>query len=140
MAGVRMKLELPHLKELNNLGIVTINKAELVVPLDESVIVEHSVPTGLSVTGVQEDGGQSFLIDFFEGGDYYGGSHNAESGEYVFNIARHLQSILNAPEEEDYGLYIVNTGTSVNARRAVFKGPGHATKPMKLRMTYTIIE
>jgi hypothetical protein len=140
MAGVRMKLELPHLKELNNLGIVTINKAELVVPLDESVIVEHSVPTGLSVTGVQEDGGQSFLIDFFEGGDYYGGSHNAESGEYVFNIARHLQSILNAPEEEDYGLYIVNTGTSVNARRAVFNGPGHATEPMKLRMTYTIIE
>lgn len=140
MAGTRMKLELPHLKELNNLGIVAINKAELVVPLDESVIVEHSVPTGLSVTGVQEDGGQSFLIDFFEGGDYYGGSHDVENGEYVFNIARHLQSILNAPEEEHYGLYIVNTGTSVNARRGVFNGPQHPTKPMKLRMTYTIIE
>lgn len=140
MAGVRMKLELPHLKELNNLGIVAINKAELVVPLDESIIVEHSVPTSLSVTGIQEDGGQSFLIDFFEGGDYYGGSYDAENGEYVFNIARHLQSILNSPEEEDYGLYIVTSGSSVNARRGVFNGPQHVSKPMKLRMTYTIIE
>lgn len=140
MAGVRMKLELPHLRELNDLGIVAINKAELVVPLDESVVTEHSVPSSLTVTGVQEDGGQSFLIDFFEGTEYLGGSYNSENGEYVFNIARHLQSILNSPEEEDYGLYIVNTGTSVNARRGVFNGPQHADKPMKLRMTYTIIE
>ncbi len=140
MAGLRMKLELPHLRELNEVGVVAINKAELVVPIDDSFDTEYSYPNDLLITGINEDGGSTFLIDQFEGSEYYGGTYDADNGEYVFNIARHLQSVLNSPEEVDYGLYIVNGGNSVNARRGVFNGPADADKPMKLRMTYTIIE
>lgn len=140
MAGLRMKVDFPHLRKLNELGVVAINKAELVVPLDETVITEYSVPSNLQVTAVKEDGGQTFVVDFFEGTDYYGGSYDSEKKEYVFNIARHLQSILNSPEEPDYGLYITNSGNAVNGRRGVFNGTEHPTDPIKLRMTYTIIE
>lgn len=142
MAGTKMKLEVPHLRKLNELGIVTINKAELVIPLDESVVTDYGVPNSLQVTGVNEDGGSVFLIDFFEGGAYYGGTYDAENQEYVFNVARHLQSLLTAPEEPDYGLYVLNSGNAVNARRGVFNGPAHldSLERMRLRMTYTIIE
>ncbi|MCF8459353.1 MAG: DUF4270 domain-containing protein [Flavobacteriales bacterium] len=140
MAGTRMKVELPHLRELNNLGAVAINKAELVVPLDVDVIDEFGVPNNLQVTVIDSIGNPVFPVDFFEGSDYYGGVYDSENKQYIFNIARHLQSLLNAPEKVDYGLYITNSGNAVNARRGVFNGPQHPTKPMKLRMTYTIIE
>jgi hypothetical protein len=140
MASLRAKIEIPHLKELNQLGYVAINKAELLIPIDQSVVSEYGVPTSLFVTGIDSGDAAVFVVDQFEGPDYYGGVYDSENKEYIFNIARHLQSILNNPEEEDYGLYVVNAGTATTAARGVFNGPEHATKPMKLRMTYTIIE
>ncbi len=140
MAGTRMKVELPHLRELNNLGAVAINKAELVVPLDVDIIDEFGVPNNLQVTVIDSSGNPIFPVDFFEGSDYYGGVYDSENKQYIFNIARHLQSLLTSPEKEDYGLYITNSGNAVNARRGVFNGPQHPDRPMKLRMTYTIIE
>jgi hypothetical protein len=140
MAGLRMKVDMPHLRELNKLGYVAINKAELVLPLDESVVTEYGFPNSLSVTGISEEGGSVFIIDQFEGSDYLGGVYDPVNKEYIFNVARHLQSIINNSDEIDYGLYIVNSGNAVNARRGVFNGPQHSTEPMKLRMTYTIIE
>lgn len=140
MAGTRVKVELPHLRELNSLGAVAINKAELVVPLDADLVDEYGVPSNLQITVIDSVGNPIFPVDFFEGSDYYGGVYDSENRQYVFNIARHLQSLLNAPEEVDYGLYITNSGNAVNARRGIFNGPQHPTKPMKLRMTYTIIE
>jgi len=119
---------------------VAINKAELIVPLDESVVAEFGVPNSLQITAIDSNGSPVFPVDFFEGSDYYGGVYDSEKKQYVFNIARHLQSILNSPEIVDYGLYITNSGNSVNARRGVFNGPQHPDKPLKLRMTYTIIE
>lgn len=140
MAGLRIKLEMPHLRELRKLGAVAINKAELVIPIDETVITDYTYPSSMFVTGINEKGGSVIVTDQFESSDYYGGVYNSEDGEYVFNLARHVQSILNSPEEPDYGIYVVNAGNSTNARRGVFNGPQHPTKPMKLRMTYTIIE
>ncbi|MFT6210275.1 MAG: hypothetical protein ACJAYA_001400 [Bacteroidia bacterium] len=140
MAGLRMRLDIPHLRELRELGVVAITKAELVVPIDETVITDYGYPSSLFVTGINDDGGSVILVDQFESSDYYGGVFNSDEGEYVFNIARHIQSILNSPEEPDLGLYVVNAGNSTNARRGVFNGPQHPDKAMKLRMTYTIVE
>lgn len=140
MAGLRMKLDIPYLTELNQLGAVAINKAELVVPIDESVITEFGYPEKLNITGIDSSGNSTILTDFFEGTDYYGGVYDSENKEYVFNIARYVQYVLNHPEKPNYGLYVVNSGNAVNARRGVFNGPNHPDKPLKLRMTYTIIE
>ena len=144
MARTRAKIDIPHVRELNELGYVAINKAELVLPLDESVELEYGVAPSLFVTGIDSSDGAVFVIDQFEGPDYYGGFYDADNKEYVFNIARHLQSILNNPEDEDYGLYVVGSGTAVNASRGVFNGTNKLgvddTEKMKLRMTYTIIE
>ncbi len=140
MSGLRMKVKIPHLRELRELGAVAINKAELIVPVDQSVITEFGLPTALQITGIDSAGRAINLLDVVEGSDYYGGTYDSGKKQYVFNIARHLQSLLNSPETIDYGLYIVNSGNAVNARRGVFSGPQHPDSPMKLRMTYTIIE
>lgn len=140
MAGLRMRLEIPHLRALRNIGAVAINKAELIIPIDETVITDYTYPTSMFVTGVDSSGGSVIVVDQYESSDYYGGVYDADNKEYVFNLARHIQSLLNEPEEPDYGLYVVNAGNSTNARRGVFNGPNHPSNPMKFRMTYTIIE
>lgn len=140
LAGLRIKLEIPDLHELRNLGHVAINKAELVIPLDQTVVTKYPHPSAMFVTGINEKGGSAIVVDQFESSDYYGGVYNSETGEYVFNLARHVQSIINSPEKPDYGLYVVNAGNSTNAKRGVFNGPQHPDKPMKLRLTYTIID
>jgi hypothetical protein len=141
LAGTRIRANFPHLRELNELGGVAINKAELVVPVNEESLDDFALPSILSVNNINAGDSALVIIDSFEpdGISYYGGTYDSENQEYVFNIARHLQSILNNPEETDYGIYITSLN-AVDARRAVLNGPQHPTRPMKLRMTYTIIE
>jgi hypothetical protein len=140
MAGLKMKVMIPHLRKLNDLGIVAINKAELVIPLDEDFDTEFGVPNNLQATRIDYKGASQFMTDFYEGSDYFGGAYDSDKKQYVFNIARHLQSIILETDSTDYGMYILNSGNAVNGRRAVFNGPTHPDKPLKLRMTYTIIE
>ena len=141
LAGTRIRASFPNLRDLNDLGYVAINKAELVLPVDESSLDDFGLPTILAVNNINAGDSALVIIDSFEpdGIDYYGGIYDSDNQEYVFNIARHLQSILNNPNETDYGIYITSLN-AVDGRRGVFNGPGHPTRPMKLRMTYTIID
>jgi hypothetical protein len=141
LAGTRVRASFPFLRELNELGAVAINKAELVLPVDEASLDDFGLPAILAVNRINAGNSALVIIDSFEpnGIDYYGGIYDSESQEYVFNIARHLQSVLSNAEETDYGIYITSLN-AVDGRRGVFNGPEHPTKPMKLRMTYTIID
>lgn len=140
LAGTRIRLSFPHLKKLTELGAVAINKAEIVLPVDETSQDDFGLPSILTVNSINAGDSAFLLIDSFEpdGLDYFGGVYDSERNEYVFNVARHLQDVINNPDEEDYGLYIMSLN-AVDSRRGVFNGPQHPTKPLKLRMTYTII-
>lgn len=141
LAGTRIRLSFPHIRQLNELGAVAINKAEIVLPVDETSLDDFGLPPILTVNSISA-GDSAFVIeDQFEpnGIDYYGGIYDSDNQEYVFNVARHLQSILSNPDEVDYGLYISSLN-AVDSKRGVYNGPKHPTKPIKLRMTYTIID
>ncbi|MBI1289023.1 MAG: DUF4270 family protein [Flavobacteriales bacterium] len=140
MAGLRFKVRFPFIRELNNLGVIAINKAELVIPVDTDVDTDYDLPTTLSANGIKGGDTATYLIDYFEGPEYYGGILDETNNEYVFNVARYVQGLLNSPTQTDYGLFITNLGNAVNARRGVYNGPAHPDRPMKLRITYTIIE
>ena len=141
LAGTRIRASFPFLRELNELGAVAINKAELVLPVDEVALDDFGLPAILAVNRINAGDSALVIIDSFEpnGIDYYGGVYNSADQEYVFNIARHLQSVLSNPDEVDYGIYITSLN-AVDGKRGVFNGPEHPTRPMKLRMTYTIID
>ncbi len=141
MAGLKVKVEIPHLNNLRNLGTVAINRAEFVIPLADNDFSRYVPPSLLQATGVDSANNSLFLIDRFEIEGHFGGDYRSTTKDYVFNVARHLQSILNKPvTEPDYGLFIVNSGNSVNARRGIFNGTAHAERAFKLRLTYTVIE
>lgn len=140
MAGLKIKLQVPNLRALNEQGVVSVNKAELVVPVDETFITDYSIPSRLAMTGIDTIGREITTNDNEENYSIEEGYYDSEKKEYVLIVTRHIQEILSKPEEEDLGMYILGTGFSVNAKRGVFNGPQHPDKPMKLRMTYTIIE
>ncbi|MFM1876985.1 MAG: hypothetical protein RL266_2722 [Bacteroidota bacterium] len=142
LAGTRIRMRFPHLKELRKLGAVAINKAEIVLTVRDDYQDDFGLPSILTVNSINEGDSAFLLIDSFEpdGLDYFGGVYDSEKKQYVFNVARHLQSIIDSPDEEDYGLYIMSLN-AVDSRRGVFYGPEYPdmAKRLKLRMTYTII-
>lgn len=141
LAGTRIRINFPHLRNLNNLGAVAVNKAEIVLPVDENSLDDFGLPPILTVNSINA-GDSAFVInDQLEpnGINYYGGIYDSDNKEYVFNVARHIQSILSNPDQFDYGLYISSLN-AVDSKRGVYNGPKHPTTPLKLRMTYTIID
>lgn len=136
LGGVKTKLEIPHIKKLAAIENIIINKAEIILPLkDNSDATLQAVQT-LALTGINESGDAVFLIDNFEGIDYFGGKFDAKNNTYNFNIARHIQQLINNPEE-DYGLYLIATGSAVSANRSVLNSAKHPTSKIKLNITYS---
>lgn len=144
MAGLRVRVRIPTLRKLRELGHVVINRAELVVPLSDSDISKYGPPLSVIATAADSTGRSQFVIDYFEVSEVeMGGSYRATSRDYVLNMARHIQDQLNKPDTEpDYGMLVLPAGSAVNARRAIINGPGYPDEKrrMKLRLTYTIIE
>jgi hypothetical protein len=136
IGGVKTKIEIPNIKELSKIDNVIINKAEIVFPLkDNSDATLQAIQT-MVLTGINESGNAVFLIDNFEGSDYFGGTIDPINKTYSFNIARHIQQLINNPEQ-DYGLYLMSTGSAISANRSVLNSAKHPTNKIKLNITYS---
>lgn len=138
MAGLKMRVQIPHLNDLRQLGTVAINRAELVLPLADGDLSKYGPPLALSATESDSLGRSLFIVDPFEVEGHFGGEYRSGTRDYVMNVARHIQDLLNRPATDPYhGLLIRST---VDARRVIFNGSEHADRPVKLRLTYTIID
>src|SRR5690606_18845399 len=123
---------------LRELGHVVINRAELVMPLADTDISKYGPIDALEALH-KENGRFYYIRDVVE--NHYGGEYSALNREYVFNVTRQLQYMLDRSggSSADDRLFIVNRNRALNARRGIFNGPGHSERPLKLRLTYTII-
>ena len=136
MGGVRVRLDFPHLRNLTDQGNVSLNKAELifnVVPDDTTI---YPPPTRVLLVTKNEVGDDVFIDDFFEGTDFFGGQYDFNSNTIKFNIARHLDGIINE-KLVDRGLFAIVSGSAVNANRLVFYAGNHPVDPISLRLTFT---
>jgi len=139
MGGLRIKLKIPHLKKLKELGIVAINRAEIVLPLADGDLSKYGAPLSMEIYAATSDNSQVRIVDY--GDNLLDNAYRPTTNSYNLNIVRHIQAIINQPDSEpDYGLYIYNTGRSLNARRGIYNGTAHPEKPLKIRLTYTIIK
>lgn len=137
MGGVKTKINIPYIKTLkNNDNNIVINKAELVFSLSDGSNETYSHVESTSLTGINEEGSAVFLVDNFEGTDYFGGSYDYDTRSYTFNISRHIQQLITS-EEEDYGLYFMATGTAISANRSIINSAKHSSSPLKLKITYS---
>lgn len=110
--GTRIKIFLPYLKNLTDSQKVSINRAELIVKVDDIIspyTYKYGYPSNLALIACTADGVEELVYDQLETSDFvkYGGSYDATNKQYVFNIARQVQKILNG-ELVNYGFYLVN--------------------------------
>lgn len=137
MSGTKVKIYFPHIDEWANAGNIIINRAELVIPV--STLYDNSLytpPSKLIIAAINDDGETIFIIDQFQGSDYFGGEYNEDEQKYVFNIAKHVQKLING-EIQDNGLYLMISGSAVNATRVVINGGKKTDNPLKLNITYS---
>jgi hypothetical protein len=134
-AGLQVKINFPYIESLRNKNIL-INKVELIIPAENNKIGNYPVPDNITVSKLNAEGGLEFLPDFLEGVTYFGGSYDEINQEYVLNISRHVQELING-KEKDYGLLVKVSGTSIYPNRVVIGAPNNPNKKVILRVYYT---
>lgn len=135
MAGLKVRLKFPDIRNLIAAGPVSINKAELVIPvLDNGTFKNH---TSLLVFGVDSAGKEAIIPDLLESVNYYGGSFATLTNSYNFTLSRYVQALMSKPDVTDYGLSLIASGGAFNASRTVIPGTGASGDRIKLRLTYS---
>lgn len=135
MAGVKVRLQFPHLMNLIADGPIAINKAELIIPVtDNSVFKNHQ---GMILFGVDSTGGEALIPDLLESVNYYGGSFSTTDTSYSFRINRHIQQLLSGTQTNNFGLSLVGAGGAVSAFRTIIPGYLSPSAKIKLKLTYS---
>lgn len=143
MAGVKTLIRIPNLNELVKDKRIAVNKAELVLNAEDYGNEKLRAATRLLLVKRNENGRNEVIPDVFEAEQYYGGKFDKNSGQYVFNLARHIQQVLNsykAGQDVNYGLYlIIPADDPVNGASRVILNTNKESKSIKLNLTYTVI-
>jgi hypothetical protein len=114
---------------------LAITKAELIVPVESSLIDIYGVPSRLLLVEKDDNGQYVSISDFDLGDGYFNGNYNPSKQTYNFNLALYIQEIL-AGKRTQKGLYLVPTASAVGANRVVLKGSNF----IKFNLTYTKIK
>jgi hypothetical protein len=112
--GTRVRVYLPTIQNFADSINVSINRAELIVKMDDSNLdTYYGVPADLALIACGSDGTELLVIDQLEASDFvkYGGNYDATNKQYVFNIARQMQQII-TKKLVNYGFYLVNATPS----------------------------
>ena len=112
--GTRVRVYLPFIKQFADSQHVSINRAELIIKVDESNLnTYYSAPENLTLLACGSAGQELATLDQQESSDFekYNGKYDATKKQYVFNIARHVQQLL-LNKQTNYGFYLVNATPS----------------------------
>ncbi|MEI6764584.1 MAG: DUF4270 family protein [Bacteroidota bacterium] len=139
MGGLKVKLQFPHILDLVSKNQIAIDKAVLVVKVDETTIGTLNPPVNLALIKINNDGTFSFLPDQYFGTSYFGGSYDASTHEYRFTISKYIQDLLLYGSGYDKGLYLAVSGAAIYGNRVVINGSGNTNGKLRLEITYTKI-
>lgn len=135
MAGLSSKIWITNLDSWIDSMPVAIAKAELIIPVESSLIDIYGVPSRLILVEKGDDGQYTAIPDFDLGDNYFNGNYNPSNNSYRFNLALYLQEII-AGKRLQKGLYLVPVASAIGANRVVLKGSNF----IKLNVTYTKIK
>ena len=128
MGATRIKVHLPDLKSYADSFKVAVNRAELVFNVDQvkefpASYNKYTVPTKLSLIALDSLGREIKVKDQLTATDLgrYDGGYDSDNKRYVFNIARHVQAILNG-QYKNYGFHLVVADPSSPGFRDDFIG------------------
>lgn len=140
LGGVKTWVRIPYLFNLLQDKNIVINKAELVFTVEDGTANNNYFePPRLNIFKPVNGGSKanSIIADALQGAGI-GGEFNQSSKTYTFNIARHLQSLINFKFRENgnanFGLFVsVPSDKPITGSRVVLQKP-------KLRIMYTRIK
>ena len=135
MAGLKMKITFPFLKHFTDSGSILLNRAELKINAT-APIIPYSLPQKMYLVIKDENGQNSFPLDYFESSSYYGGEINTTGDGYSFNITRQLQRYLDGVVD-DTEFYLIIAASGVESTRAIIKSGSNPNSRMKLSLSYT---
>ena len=153
LGGTAATIRLPYINDLvNKLGNVSINKAELIIPVltDSAEKVDYGIPSQLGLRAVNSEGEESLLPDdpsVLGLVGYFGGKYSSESNAYIFNIGSYIQYLVEGGEYNDLRLFVGvydenNMKISYNtekANRVVLSSGNNPNNKIKLNIYYTEI-
>jgi hypothetical protein len=142
MGGVRTKITFPTLTHwadtLPEGSHIIINEAKLIVPAATVDTTIYTAPSTLALVYIKNDSTNSLLPDYYEGTGYFSGSYSATNNRAMFRISEYLQDILMG-KITDRGLSLGINGGAYNAQRLILNGPETETNPMRVEITYSIV-
>ncbi|WP_236695620.1 DUF4270 domain-containing protein [Lentimicrobium saccharophilum] len=138
MAGTKVKLRIPYLKNIPENARIAVNEALLIFTNDDPGS-SLPPPTQLAIRALSSTGAYVVLPDENIGSAYFGGKY-INNSEYRFRLTKYVQDRMRYPEAEDHGLMMVIAGSSLTANRAVIKGPASSNNRVKLVIYYTLVE
>jgi hypothetical protein len=144
MAGVNGQLSFPDLEEWLDRKPVAINKAQLYLPVEDTMLTGLSrgdFPFRLNLYSYDEENNFDFLYDYRIDEDntnhsYFDGNFDVAEQAYIFNIGVHLQSYIQG-DVDNLNLILQSSQNSLTASRVVLKGPGAKGRKIELRIVYT---
>jgi hypothetical protein len=98
LGGLATRISIPSLSKWAEEAPVSINKAELIIPVDQTNLAglpESEYPKRLSIKAVGPDE-IHYLIEYGFGQTFIGGVYNSNLKAYTFNLSKHLQKIANS--------------------------------------------
>jgi len=134
LGGVRSKVHFPNLMDYYDSSNVIVNKAELIIPIEYFISDNYTPPSQIYLIRTDEDGTDSFLPDFSDGG---GGGIDYETLTYTFVVTRYVNGIF-AGDYENTPLTILQSGGGIYSDRLVMNGMNSSKKDkIRLKLTFT---
>ncbi len=154
IGATRIKFKIPFLDYLKNYADsvpLAINRAEFVFNVDPSFLGVvgtgvYFTPPKLALLPLDSTGKETYAVDQLSQTDFdlrYGGEYDATNNRYVFNIARHVQAILNK-EKKNWGFHLVVANPERSevirrdnmAERVVLAGNNNPTLRPRFKVTF----
>jgi len=142
--GLRTKILIPNLGNWVDSTDYAINQAELIFTVDPIVsdTAHYTTPLQLALVAIAKTkaGVDSLYYpsDYSFSPSYFGGQFNESDLTYRFNIAKHLQDIIDR-KKENMGFYIETILKNSEYTRVALKG-GTSKTGIKLQITYSKIK
>ena len=143
MAGVKVKVKFPFMKDMGKGKKIAINEAMLEMTNVESDTT-FAPPTSLLLLRQDSIGRIANMVDLNEGTGYFGGSYNPTTRSYRFRITQHIQKIIQNAYSTHFDVYLVvdNPISSIlSPNRIVLNGTDKqfGASRLRLKVTYTIL-
>jgi len=153
LGGVKVKFQIPFLKNFASQHKISVNQAQIRFKVDQGISGsdgKYGAPLKLAVLAMDSASREIFTYDQISSSDflrYYGGSYDSDNREYVFNISRDIQAIMNGTKK-NWGFYLVvadgdrayTVRRDDRSERIVIGGSASALYKPVFKLTYTSLE